>query len=317
MKRQFLKTIFGLLFGLSVLSLPATANAEYNSRELRIGYHKLANLLGLLKADGTLEKRFAAQGIAVKWIEFPAGPQLLEALNVGAVDFGTTGDTPPIFAQAAGARFVYAACNITGPKLQALIVPQNSPIKSVSELKGKKVLVNKGSSTHYQLIKTLETHGIKYSEITPVFLPPADSGAAFERGSVDAWLTWFPYLALQQKAGARVLADGTGIVESRTFYLAEREFATKRPDLLRQLVEALQEQGQWVEKNYASAAAKLAPLQGVETALIEQMLRDADHRVKPVSEAVIESQQRLGDVFFDLKLIPKRIKVKEAAPIGV
>ena len=134
---------------LATLGAPAAfANSDTPpptaAKQLRIGYQKYGTLT-VLKARGTLEKRLASQGIEVKWTEFPAGPQLLEGLNVGAIDFGTTGEAPPIFALAAGAHLVYVGNQPPAPAGEAIIVPKNSPLKTVADLKGKRVAFNKRS----------------------------------------------------------------------------------------------------------------------------------------------------------------------------
>lgn len=313
MKRQFLKKTLGLALSLSILSLSSVAHAEYNPKLLRIGFQKSASLLTLLKAQGSVERRLSAQGLEVKWVEFPAGPQLLEGLNVGAIDFGYVGEAPPIFAQAAGANFVYVGYEAAAPEAEAILVPKDSPIKNVADLKGKKVGLNKGSNVHYLLVKQLEKHGLKYADIQPVFIPPADARAAFERGAVDAWVIWDPFAAAAEKQiGARVLADGKGVVNNFAFFLAEREFASKKPEVIKQLFEELQKQGQWINKNYKEAAAQVAPLQGLDPAIVEQTLRHYSNDVKPITDAVLSEQQKLGDTFFELKLIPKAIKVKDA-----
>ena len=149
--------------------LAAGAHAD-PAKELRIGYQKSASLFVLQKAQGTLEKRLAPQGVAVKWVEFPAGPQLLEGLNVGAIDVGFVGEAPPIFAQAAGARFVYVGNDPASPTTEAIVVPKDSPLKTVADLKGKRIALNKGSNVHYLLVKLLEKNGLKYADVTPVFL---------------------------------------------------------------------------------------------------------------------------------------------------
>jgi sulfonate transport system substrate-binding protein len=232
-----------------------------------------------------VEKRLAAQGLEVKWVEFPAGPQLLEGLNVGAIDFGYVGEAPPIFAQAAGANFVYVGYEEPAPTAEAVLVPKGSAIRSVADLKGRKVALNKGSNVHYLLVKLLEKNGLKYADVQPVFLPPADARAAFERGSVDAWVIWDPYTAAAEKQiEARILADGKGVVNNYAFFLAEREFASKRPEVISLLFEELQKQGQWINRNYPAAAAQLAPLQGLDPAVVEfehpplQQCREANHR---------------------------------------
>ena len=218
-------------------ALPRPARAA--SDTLRIGYQKYGTLV-LLKAQGTLEKRLAPLGIQVKWAEFPGGPQLLEALNVGSVDFGTTGETPPIFAQAAGADLQYVAYEPPAPKGEAIVVAKDSPLKSVKDLKGKRVALNKGSNVHYLLVKALEKAGLKYEDVQTVFLNPSDARAAFERGSVDAWVIWDPFLAAaEHQLGARQLADGVGLVSNHQFYLASRRYAEQNGKVVKLIVEEL------------------------------------------------------------------------------
>src|SRR6476469_232111 len=141
-RRRALKLVSASAVGLLGAGLP-TFGMSQGKPLLRIGFQKYGTLT-LLKAAGTLDKRLAQQGIDTKWIEFPAGPQLLEGLNVGSVDFGTVGEAPPIFAQAAGAQLIYVANEPPAPLSEAIVVPKNSTLASVADLKGKKVALNKG-----------------------------------------------------------------------------------------------------------------------------------------------------------------------------
>lgn len=304
--------------GLALLLLPVpSANAQTRG-ELRIGYQKSASLFVLQKAQGTLEKKLAPQGFSVKWVEFPAGPQLLEGLNVGAVDVGYVGEAPPIFAQAAGAQFVYFGFDPAAPRAEAILVTKDSPIKSVAELKGKKVALNKGSNVHYLLVKQLEKQGLKITDIEPVYLAPADGRAAFESKRVDAWVIWDPFQAAAEKAtGARVLADGTGgVVNNYQYYLGARNFVTKNPKVIEALFADSVEQGIWLKKNLRQAAELIAPLQGLPVEVVELALQRYEFNVKPITPAVAADQQKIADTFFDLKLIPKAIKVSEAVIVS-
>nr|WP_249937167.1 sulfonate ABC transporter substrate-binding protein [Roseateles sp. DAIF2] len=299
-----------LLAGLGLLlALPALAQTE-----LRIGYQKYGTLT-LLKAKGDLEKRLAPQGVTVKWTEFPAGPQLLEGLNVGSIDFGTVGEAPPIFAQAAGADLVYLANQPPAPSAEAIVVPKDSAIKSVAGLKGKKVVLNKGSNVHYLLVKALERAGLKYSDVQVVFLPPADARAAFERGSVDAWVIWDPFLAAAEKQlGARVLADGRGLVSNHQFYLAARGYADKQPQVVQAVIEELARLDRWAEGNPKEVAQFLAPQIGLDLAITELAAGRFSYGIQPISAAAAAEQQKIANVFFDLKLIPKPLKIADALP---
>ncbi len=304
----------GLAVGLSLLLLPVARAQGKPATELRIGYQKGASLFVLQKAKGTLEKRLAPLGASVKWVEFPAGPQLLEGLNVGSVDVGFVGEAPPIFAQAAGARFVYIGHDPAAPQAEALVVPKDSKIKAVSELKGKKIALNKGSNVHYLLVKLLEKNGLKLSDVQPVYLAPADARAAFESKNVDAWVIWDPFTAAAEKAiGARVLADGRGVVNNYQYYLGERGFVGNNPKIIAAWFEDSVEQGQWLKANLKQAAELIAPLQGLPVDVAELSLRRYEFNVKPLSDSVIADQQKIADTFFELKLIPKAIAVRDAA----
>lgn len=314
---NLLRCVAATLLAGTTLFAATSAFAEYNPKQLRIGFQKSGSVLSLIKTQGIFEKLLAPKGIEVKWVEFPAGPQLLEGLNVGAIDLGSVGEAPPIFAQAAGANFVYVGIELPAPAAEAVVVPKDSPLQKVADLKGKKVALNKGSNVHYLLVKLLEKAGLKYSDITPVFLPPADARAAFERGSVDAWVIWDPFLsAAEKQVSARILADGHGVVSNYNFFLAEREFAAKRADVLKQIFDELQKQGLAIKNDPKAAAAQLTTLQGLDADVIERGLRRAGLQVQPISGQVLDEQQKVADTFFDLKLIPKAIKVREATLSG-
>ncbi|WP_305824409.1 sulfonate ABC transporter substrate-binding protein [Massilia brevitalea] len=291
------------------LHLPAIAQAP---KEIRIGYQKYGTLT-LLKGRGTLEARLAAQKIAVKWTEFPAGPVLLEGLNVGSIDFGTVGEAPPIFAQAAGARLVYVGHEPASPGSEAIVVPKNSTLRTLADLRGKKIALNKGSNVHFLLVRALEKAGIPYSAIQPIYLPPADARAAFERGSVDAWVIWDPFLAAaEQQLGARVLADGRNLVSNHQFYLAARSFAEKHADLNRILLEEIAKVDEWGKANPAEVSTILSAQTGLPKNVVDLAASRYAYGVKPMSAEVVREQQRIADAFHALKLIPKPIAVKDA-----
>lgn len=301
----------GIASGLAVATA-AEASAT-DLRELRIGFQKYGTLT-LLKARGTLDRRLAEQGIGVKWIEFPFGPPLLEAINVGSIDVGTVGESPPIFAQAAGADLVYIGHEPPAPTAEALIVPKDSPLRRVGELKGKKVAVAKGSNANYLLVKLLEQAGLNFSDIGVVYLPPADARAAFESGRVEAWAIWDPFLAAaEHQLNARILADGTGVVDNHQFYLASRAFADRHPDIVRLLIEEIARTDQWGQQNLKEVTELLAPQLGIEPPIVAVSARRLSYGVKPVDATVLAAQQRIADKFFELKLVPKPVRVEDAA----
>jgi sulfonate transport system substrate-binding protein len=297
---------------LSIAAVAATVGASYGQdKVVRIGYQKYGKLV-LLKGRGTLEDKLKPLGYGVAWTEFPSGPPLLEALNVGAIDFGIAGETPPIFAQAAGAPLVYLAYDPPAPQGEAILVPKDSPRKSVADLRGKKVALNKGSNVHYLLVRALEQAGLKYTDIQPVFLAPSDALAAFTRGSVDAWVIWDPYeAAAEATTGARILADGTGLVANYQFYFSSRKFLTEHAKAVDIVLEALDEADEWTKNNIEAVAEQLSPSVGLPAAVLAVSLKRESYGILPINSEVIASQQRIADTFYALGLLPKPITVSD------
>lgn len=307
-RRLILKSV--LLFA---ALLPGLSHADFDPSQLRIGYQKSAATLVLLKGEGTLEKRLEPLGVKVRWVEFPAGPQLLEGLNVGSIDFGFVGEAPPIVAQAAGANFVYVGYEGEAGAAESLLVQKDSPIRSVKELKGKRVALNKGSNVHYFLVKVLQQNGLQYSDVNVSFLTPADARAAFERGAIDAWVVWDPFVAAAEtQLGARPIATGKGLVKNFQFFLAEREFAKKRADVLSIVIAEANKKGQYIAANRKAAAAQLAPLLGLPPEVIELSLSRYEHRFYAINDAALASQQKIADTFKEIGLIPSPINVRDA-----
>lgn len=281
-------------------------------KAVRIGYQKYGTLV-LLKGKGTLEKKLEALGYAVEWTEFPGGPQLLEALNAGAVDFGSTGETPPIFAQAASAPLVYIAHEPPAPRGEAILVAKDSPIKSVRELKGKKVAFNKGSNVHYLLVRALEEAGLTYADVEPSFLAPADGRAAFEKGAVDAWVIWDPFQSAAEVAiEARELRNGEGLVPNHQFYLGTNAFADGHGEAIDVLIEAISEIDHWARSDTAAAAAELSPSLGIPEPILVKALERQSYGIKRLDDAVVAQQQAIADTFFELQLIPKKVRIADA-----
>ncbi|WP_224051376.1 sulfonate ABC transporter substrate-binding protein, partial [Burkholderia cepacia] len=299
----------GLALG-PLAGLPA--HAQDSGTRLRVGFQKYGNFV-VLKARGTLEKRLASQGVTVQWLEFPAGPQLLEGLNAGAIDVGTVGETPPIFAQAGGVDFVYIGNEPPAPQGEAIVVLPDSPIRNVAQLRGKKVAFNKGSNVHYLLVKALEHAGLTYADIQPIYLTPADARAAFVQRNVDAWVIWDPYLAAaERQIGARVIANGEGLVRNTQYYLAARKYAAAHPQVLRALLDEVDAVDRWARDHVTEVAAQLSPLVGLDAPTLEVALKRAGYGVQPISDATLAYQQNIADAFSALKLIPGKLSVASA-----
>jgi sulfonate transport system substrate-binding protein len=299
------------MMGVGAMATAAASTARAASNTLRIGVQKYGTLI-ILRERRTLEPALPP-GWSVTWHEFPGGPQLLEALAAGAVDFGTTGEAPPIFSQAAGASLFYVGFEPPSPAGEAILVPQESPIRTLAGLKGKRVALNKGSNVHYLLVQALAKAGLSPADIQPTYLAPADARAAFEHGSVDAWAIWDPFLAVAQAAtNARTLTDGTGLAPNRQFFLATRSFAQKQPDALAKLTAEIDATDRWTVAHQAEATGLLAASLKLPVPVIGQAVGRMGFGVHPMTAEVTADQQKIADTFHALGLIPQPIDVSSA-----
>jgi len=293
------------------LSLSATLHAaETGPEQLRIGYQKGSVSMVLAKSHQLLEKEYP--NTKFQWIEFPAGPQMLEALNIGSIDLGSTGDIPPIFAQAAGADLVYVGSEPAKPKAEVILVPENSPIKTVSELKGHKIAFQKGSSSHNLVLRALQKAGLKFTDVQPAYLTPADARAAFQQGNVDAWAIWDPYYsAALLNGGVRVLTDGSELNQTGSFYLASRPYAEKNGPFLQNVLKAFSDADALTHSQRDASVALLAKTMGLPENVIATYF---DHRpptvITPVSAETAAKQQQTADLFYENHLVPKKVDIR-------
>jgi len=309
-RRHLLQATLGAA-ALSTAGLARAAGAEAAPAQLRIGFQKSAVNLVVLKQQAALEPRFAAS--AVKWIEFPAGPQLLEALAVGSLDFGLTGDTPPVFAQAAGKELRYVGAEPPKPLSSAVLVKPESPLKTLADLKGRKLALQKGSSAHYLAVRALDKAGLAWGDIQPVYLAPSDARAAFERGSVDAWAIWDPYYAaVELELKPRVLANGRDLSSNNSFYLASRALAEQHPQAVLALLSELTRADAWVQGHRKEAAQLIADFSGLNLATTHLFIsRRPVSPAAPLTPALVADQQRVADAFHRLGLIPQPVRVAD------
>jgi sulfonate transport system substrate-binding protein len=306
-RREFLKLSLGTA---AVTALPLHARAESGVKEIRVGYQK-NGVLVIARQQATLEKHFKPLGIDVKWVEFSSGPPMMEAMNVGSIDYGAVGDSPPVFAQAAGASIVYAAGQpITNG--QGILVPKNSAINSIADLRGKRIGFTKGSSAHNVTVQTLEKAGLTYADITPVYLTPPDAGPAFANGSIDAWAIWDPYFAIgETKQNGRILVNASEITKTNSFYIANRDFAKNHGSVLQQIIDVTTSTAKWAEQHRDEVAKSLCAVTGIALEIQTIAANRSAFAVGPITEDIIQTQQGIADRFFKLGLIPKQIAIRD------
>lgn len=308
------RAVLSIVAGVALASANA-AIAQTPSDQIRIGYQKSSTLTAILKTNGELEKALAALGVRVSWHEFTSGLPLLEAINTGNVDFGAdVADTVPLFAQAAGAKLAYVAEESASPSAQAILVAAESPIKTLADLKGRKVAVTKGAGSHFLLLATLAKAGLSFKDISPAYLTPADGRAAFIGGNVDAWVAWDPFLtSAQRQSKARILSDGgNGLASYKRYYLSSAAYADRRGDVLNVIFGKLDETGKWVKAHPTDAATLLAGLWGIDAATVEEANSHRSYRVGVVTAGGLSEQQTIADAFFAERLLPIKVNAGEA-----
>jgi sulfonate transport system substrate-binding protein len=320
------KDKLSLLITVSLLTLPITllgcsssnqtsqissAGNQKKQTTVRIVYSKLGPL-AVVRKQGTLETRLKAQGNSVTWHEFAAGPQSLEALNANSLDITSTAESPVIFAQAAGAPLVYISTTQPSPKGVAFVVPKNSPIKSVADLKGKKIALQKASVAQYIIVQALKEVGLKFSDVTPVYLPPPDANVAFSQAKVDAWIAWEPYITRVEEQGiGRILRDGTGLRDIGGFYSTTRKFSKDHPEILKAFLEEVQKAENWSRNHPRELAELLSKEVGIDVKTLEKVHSRLDYGLLPITNEIIAKQQQIADMYYEMKLLPKKIDVRE------
>ncbi len=300
--------------GAAAMALPTSARAQDTATQFRIGWQK-GGVFALAKNSGAIEKRLAPRGITVTWAEFTSGPPLLEALGANAIDFGSTGDVPPLFAQAAGGDLVYVAATPGSLDGSAILVKQDSPIQTIADLKGKKVAFKRGSSAHNFTVKALRTADLTLDDITPLDLGPPDAAPAFANNQIDAWVIWDPYYALAaQEPDTRVLATTEGIVDAYGFYQANGTYAAQNPTIVAEVLDELRLVGEAAQNDLDATAEAISASNGVPVPITRITLGRKGANlgaILPLNDEIIAYQQALADEFYSLKIIPRELTVRD------
>jgi sulfonate transport system substrate-binding protein len=248
----------------------------------------------------------------VSWHEFDGGIQLVGALRSNELDLGIVGNCPAVFAQAEDVPIVYVAAEPPAPHGAALIVPDQSTVRRVSELRGKRVAVNRAAQAHYLLLKALEEAGVEPHELEICFETPERALRSFQAGSIDAWAIWDPWLSSARlDFGARVVRDAQGLLNNSAYYVARRDFVERSPDLVDELLTQLHMAAHWAKKDPGRAADLLAPGIGFSSRALAASL---ERELRPValSNTLLDAQQEVADTLLRLQLIPRHVSVADA-----
>ncbi|OZU87621.1 hypothetical protein CIL03_16160 [Virgibacillus indicus] len=322
------KTILIIVTSLFILALAAcgsdssegaAASDSGNDGEkevITIGYQK-GNTINILKEHGNLDEALNDAGYTIDWKVFPTGTVLLEALNTDNIDFGHASDGNAVFMQSGGHQLNYLASEAPYPEGVALVVKADSEIETVEDFKGKRIGVTRGGNQHYLLLVALKEAGIPLDEVEIKFYKDAAEGlAAFTKDEFDVYGSWDPYLAIvESKVDTRTIVNGTDLTENRTFYFGTEEFLAEKPEVVKIILEELQNADQWANENKTEVAEILAAELGLDVAPLQLANDRRTFGVEKIDEEIITSQQHLGDTFYEAGLLENEISVEDSVNI--
>lgn len=306
---------FGLVgAAAATVIVPQVRSARAAETTLRIGWQKFG-VLALARRTGALEKRLEAKDVSVEWNEFASGPPLLEAVGADALDFGVTGDVPPLFAQAAGGNLLYVGAYRGPAAFHGLLVLKDSPIQTIEDLKGKKLAYKRGSSAHNFALKVLAKAGLTLSDFTEVDLPPPDAAAAFKNGAIDAWAISDPFFAVAEAdPQARVVTTSEGLLDNWGYFLGNGTFTAAHPEIIADVIDELAKVGVAAQADLDGTVKSLSEITGVPAEITRVTLTRSQADLGKVSlfpDAALTYQQALADDFHKLGVVPKQLNVSD------
>jgi sulfonate transport system substrate-binding protein len=277
-----------------------------------IGYQK-ADPVDISRARGELAKKMKAKGYKVVFKEFQDGTALTTALKSGDIDYARVGDVPPVTAQANGLDFVYVAAGSDKVQGSGIEVKKTSGITSLADLKGKTIAYTKGTSSQYMLIQALKKAGLSTSDVKMVSMDQATAAVAFAKGTVDAWASWDPYTATAEvNNDATLLVDDTGLAKNRDFLISTKTYASKNKDVSKLLTKYLSQDMTWANNHKTQLTTMLMKMLKLKKSIVKKMVDRRTYSFGSVSDSILKEQQAIADVFYQQKIVTKKIDVTDA-----
>ncbi|MET9386324.1 ABC transporter substrate-binding protein [Streptomyces sp. NPDC002928] len=280
---------------------------------ITIGVHNSNPSLYYLSRLDYAAEELAAVGETAAFHTYTNGVRTGELLTQGVIDFGGTGSTPPVTAQAAGHDIVYTAVSAPRPDHGALLVSEDGPVRTVADLKGGTVHLAIGSWQTHLIAKALDDAGLSYAVDITAVRSDEHSEKLLRSGEVAAWVAQGPQLAAARRAGGlRVLVPTGDVITDRSVFFARRELAEKRPEVVEALTRALHRADAWAETHPREAAEIAAEHQGGTADDWETALRSLPWRIEGVSDAFLAEQQEAADIFLRTRFIERPVRVARA-----
>ena len=300
----FKRLLLGTALAFGLLTTAQAADLQ----PLRVANQK-STIKALLEASGETQN----VPYTLQWSEFPSASPLGEALNAGAVDVGALGDAPYVFALGAGASLkVVSIIHAEGRNTTALVVPKDSPIKTVADLKGKKIVTGRGSIGHYLAIKALASAGLTTQDVQFIFLLPAESRLVLDNGTVDAWATWDPYTTVvTSQSQARVLVSGNPLLSNHLYFAATQQAISEKRAQLDDFVARVDRAYAWANAHPNEYAAAQSKITGLPLAVHVEVAKDTHLSPVVIDDSVISGLQATADAYQKEGLLPRHIDVSQ------
>jgi sulfonate transport system substrate-binding protein len=272
---------------------------------LHIGDQAGTGAQALLTAAGLIHKL----PFKVSWSDFTSGPPILQAEAAGAVDIGGVGDAPPVFAAAGGDKVAIVGALQANPLASAIVVPKNSPIHTIAQLKGKKIAVAQGSSGDFHLLTVLTKAHLSVHDVTIDYLQPPDGEAALASNHVDAWDIWSPFIEGAVAKGDRILVNGQGFGAPYSFEVASRAALADpaKAQAISDYLKILDQAHTWADTHQAAWAKVWAAGTGLPVSVMLRAAKDDVSNAVPITPAVIAAEQHIADAFQAAGLIPGKV----------
>jgi sulfonate transport system substrate-binding protein len=317
-KTKFITGIILLMTVLLIITGCGSSKAGLDSKgTIKIGYQK-GNTINILKESGFLEEALKKEGYKVEWKLFTHGGTLLEGIYSKSIDFGHAADGSGIFAQASGKPLVYVGADAPNPEGVGLMVLKDSGIQSIEQLKEKKVGVLKGGNHHYLAVLALESVGLSAEDVQWVYPEDAAQGRSlFETKEVDALASYDPFFAgIETEIETLTLTEDEEYgYPNRTFYYSTPDFSKDHPELVKTIIEAIDKSDQWANENKDEVTKLLSKALGIDEPIIARAVERRTYGATPITQEIIDAQQKQADKYFEIGLIPSKLDVSKDMPI--
>jgi sulfonate transport system substrate-binding protein len=291
-----------------------TADAKPKEKvTVNIGVQGKTSILVYARENGFFEKAFSAIGAEVKWNEFASGPPHFEALASGRLDFGSVGGTPVVSGQVGGIDFKAIGVTGDGKKGNMIVIPKNSPIKELKDLKGKKIAVAKGSSAYNFLYMAIDKAGLKGDDIKVIQLQPDEARPAFESGAIDAWSIWDPYATIAvYQIGAKILVSGQDLnINAPGFLIARTKFTQEHPDLTVLFLKTYEQARKYYLDHQDEVADEFVKTQKLDKPIIVTVLQNSAPLLSPITPEFAKAHQEQADFLYSVGAINKKLDTSQ------